>query len=244
MGYKPKCITLVYFEPGLTPFVQPLDAGIICCFKAHYCQEFCHLAIKQDEADEQDIYKIDLLMAMIMAKDVWKSITLTTIKNCWDHISKTSKVLRSKQNWNEALQVLQALHSKLRLNLPNEVQEYADEDQHTIIEKELQDLVSKLKDWKHIVGDTPTIDELLDPVEEHMVGGLSYEFNSGDDKILAYVQDEVMEVNDKESDSDSEPETPQILPKEIVNLCRIIGDLCVKIWDKKGVELAKMLCQY
>ncbi len=60
--YEPKCITLVYFQPGLTSHVQPLDAGIIRC-------EFCFCAIQRDNADEEDIYKINLLEAMVMAEE-------------------------------------------------------------------------------------------------------------------------------------------------------------------------------
>ena len=83
--YQPKCITLIYFEPGLTSHVQPLDAGIICCFKAHYWLQFCLYAIQQDDAEEQDIYKINLLGAMTMAERAWTSVSPTTIKNCWNH---------------------------------------------------------------------------------------------------------------------------------------------------------------
>ena len=31
--YKPTNIKLIYFEPNFTPYIQPLDAGIIQCFK-------------------------------------------------------------------------------------------------------------------------------------------------------------------------------------------------------------------
>ena len=83
--YQPKNITLIYFEPGLTSHIQPLDAGIIRCFKAHYRRQFCLRAIQQDDAEEEDIYKIDLLEAMTMAERAWKSVSPTTIKNCWNH---------------------------------------------------------------------------------------------------------------------------------------------------------------
>ena len=56
IAYEPMNIKLMYFEPNLTPFVQPLDTGIICCFKAHYCNAFCLWAITFDEAGEEYIY--------------------------------------------------------------------------------------------------------------------------------------------------------------------------------------------
>ena len=83
--YQPKNITLIYFSPGLTSHIQPLDVGIICCFKAHYWHQFYLCAIQQDDAEEEDIYKINLLEAMTMAERAWKSISPTMIKNCWNH---------------------------------------------------------------------------------------------------------------------------------------------------------------
>ena len=71
--------------PNLTSLVQPLDAGIIQCFKALYCQAFCKHAIDLDEASECNIFKIDLHEAMLMAKEAWAQVTPETIKHCWDH---------------------------------------------------------------------------------------------------------------------------------------------------------------
>jgi len=83
--YQPRNITLIYFKPGLTSHIQPLDAGIIRCFKAHYRRQFCLHAIEQDDAEEEDIYKINLLEAIMMADRAWKSVSPMTIKNCWNH---------------------------------------------------------------------------------------------------------------------------------------------------------------
>jgi len=69
----------------MTSFVQPLDAGIIRCFKAHYRRAFCERAIDLDEAGEDDIYKINLLEVMMMANDAWDAISAETIRNCWNH---------------------------------------------------------------------------------------------------------------------------------------------------------------
>ena len=85
INYQPTNVKIVFFEPNLTPFVQPLDAGVIRCFKAHYRQAFCQRALKLDDAGEQDIYKISLIEAMLMAKEAWDAINSETIKNCWDH---------------------------------------------------------------------------------------------------------------------------------------------------------------
>lgn len=85
IDYVPTNIRLEWFEPNMTPFVQPLDAGIIRCFKAHYRRSFCLRAIERDEAGDDDIYEINLLEGMLMARAAWDAVTAETIKNCWRH---------------------------------------------------------------------------------------------------------------------------------------------------------------
>jgi len=94
IAYEPKNIHLEFFEPNLTSFVQPLDAGVIQCFKAHYHRAFCIRALDLDEAGERDIYKINLLEGMMMAREAWNAVEPSTIKNCWDHtgIQHTDKI--------------------------------------------------------------------------------------------------------------------------------------------------------
>jgi hypothetical protein len=50
----------------MTPFVQPLDAGIIRCFKAHYHALFCKRALELDMIGEDEIFKIDIHKAMLV----------------------------------------------------------------------------------------------------------------------------------------------------------------------------------
>ena len=83
--YEPTNIQKEFFKLNLTPFVQPLDAGIIWCFKAHYCSSFCQHALLLDEAGEHDIFKITLKEAMMLADEAWKAVSAETIEHCWDH---------------------------------------------------------------------------------------------------------------------------------------------------------------
>ena len=76
---------MVYFAPNLTPWVQPLDAGIIRCFKAHYRRRFLTDALQRDELGEADIYNINLLQVLQMATAAWDDVTPETIQNCWKH---------------------------------------------------------------------------------------------------------------------------------------------------------------
>jgi hypothetical protein len=85
--YHPTNIRMESFAPNMTPFVQPLDAGILCCFKAHYCALFCQCALDLDTIGEENILKINICKAMLMAKEAWDVVHPTTIKRCWDHTS-------------------------------------------------------------------------------------------------------------------------------------------------------------
>ena len=85
IAYEPTNVQIEFFKPNLTAFVQPLDAGVIRCFKAYYCHSFCSRALDLDDAGERDIYKVNLLEAMLMAKRAWNAVTSETISNCWDH---------------------------------------------------------------------------------------------------------------------------------------------------------------
>lgn len=91
IAYEPTNIQIEFFAPNMTSFVQPLDAGVIRCFKAHYRNDFCICALDLNEAGEHNIYKINLLEAMQMAKKAWAAVSALTITNCWNHtqIQKT-----------------------------------------------------------------------------------------------------------------------------------------------------------
>ena len=85
IAYEPTNVTITYFGANLTSWVQPLDAGIIRCFKAHYRRRFCKNALERDELGEADIYNINLLQVLRMATAAWDDVTPETIKNCWKH---------------------------------------------------------------------------------------------------------------------------------------------------------------
>ena len=73
------------FRPNLTSHVQPMDQGIIWCFKAHYRATYIERAIDCYElgTTPSDIYDIDQLQAMRLADAAWCRVDVTTIQNCW-----------------------------------------------------------------------------------------------------------------------------------------------------------------
>jgi DDE superfamily endonuclease len=78
-------ISVENFEPNLTAHVQPADAGIIRCFKAHYRARFMNRAIDRYDfgISPANIYDIDILESIRMAEMAWEDVTETTIYNCW-----------------------------------------------------------------------------------------------------------------------------------------------------------------
>ncbi|VDB95332.1 unnamed protein product [Peniophora sp. CBMAI 1063] len=85
IAYKPSNIRLEFFEPNMTSFVQPLDAGAIRGFKGNYRLMQCLRAVELDEAGEEDLFKMDVLEAMLLAKKAWSKVTAETVQNCWRH---------------------------------------------------------------------------------------------------------------------------------------------------------------
>ena len=99
ISYEPTNIELSYFKPNLTAWVQPLDAGIIRCFKAHYRRRFCEEALNKDASCEAEIYSFNLLDTLHMAHNTWENVTPETIQNCWKHadIQRDPIILRVPQ---------------------------------------------------------------------------------------------------------------------------------------------------
>lgn len=73
------------FAPNLTAHVQPADAGIIRCFKAHYRAATAQRAIDHYDSGitPAHIYDINQLEAMQLAKIAWDEVSQETIHNCW-----------------------------------------------------------------------------------------------------------------------------------------------------------------
>ena len=94
VAYEPSNVRVKFFTPNMTPYVQPCDAGIIKCHKALYCNLVCLRAVDRDEAGEADIFKLNILEAMLMMKEAWEDVSSTTIQNCLKH----TKILPAASN--------------------------------------------------------------------------------------------------------------------------------------------------
>src|SRR5260221_9338933 len=73
------------FSANLTPHVQPMDAGIIRCFKAHYRARYIQLSINRYDSGitPSEIYDINQLEGMRLAQMAWSEVDASTIHHCW-----------------------------------------------------------------------------------------------------------------------------------------------------------------
>src|SRR5215471_18481671 len=78
-------IRVEFLDPNMTSHIQPMDAGIIRCFKAHYRKFYILHALDRDEDGENDIYHIDQLQGMKLALKAWACVSAKTVANCWKH---------------------------------------------------------------------------------------------------------------------------------------------------------------
>ncbi|KAF8218625.1 DDE-domain-containing protein, partial [Tricholoma matsutake] len=181
-------ISVENFEPNLTSHVQPNDAGIIRCFKAHYCSKFIARAI--DRYDNKvvplKIYDIDQLEAMRLADLAWNQVDTTTIRNCW----RKSGILPDNTNASETLPPLSIPITSL-LSSP------APPDPTTCAENNIADSLAELEKRGVLPrANQMDIDELLNPEPEHETIGL----NVSDEEIFESVHEcqqgeEMMEIH-------------------------------------------------
>jgi hypothetical protein len=73
------------FSANLTPHVQPMDAGIIRCFKAHYRARYIQRSIDRYDGGitPSQIYDINQLEGMRLAQMAWNEVDASTIRHCW-----------------------------------------------------------------------------------------------------------------------------------------------------------------
>ena len=78
-------IHMEFYSPNLTSHVQPMDAGIIQCFKAHYQKLFVTHSIDHYDVGvhSSKIYDINQLEAMHLTDIAWSHVRPKVHCKCW-----------------------------------------------------------------------------------------------------------------------------------------------------------------
>ncbi|KAK7437721.1 hypothetical protein VKT23_018437 [Stygiomarasmius scandens] len=273
-----------------------MDQGVIRAFKAHYRRLFCLRAIERDDADESNIFGINMLEALQMARTAWSKVTPETIRNCWkksgiaygssevnlseanttitittnDQLIRAWATMRlfltSPMTLPDAEKALKEIFgnayddSKWRPTLTEINDLEPDSEMEPILEKidthlkkiplapvpqinqtvstdltevetDLMKQVQLLKHRNRIHGRLPTLEELINPIEENDIGEGEFRFGKdADKKIVERVQyeervkkGEIIEVDD--GDDDDEP-APDVSLKVLIETVKALEFQC------------------
>ena len=82
-----KSVKMFFLPPNYTSILQPMDQGIIRCFKHHY---WSTINKRNTEALDSGIeFKLTMLDALREAQNAWDKVTPETISNCWLHMKSS-----------------------------------------------------------------------------------------------------------------------------------------------------------
>jgi hypothetical protein len=77
-------ITVKYLPKSTTSLCQPLDQGIIACFKAYYRKNLVRNMLEEDTTVTTFLKSFTLKDALWVSAKSWDSVTWKTIVKCWD----------------------------------------------------------------------------------------------------------------------------------------------------------------
>jgi hypothetical protein len=112
-------------------------------------------------------------------------------------------------------------------------------------ENQLMQAVDDLCVRKHIRGERPTLEDLLNPEEEKEVGDSMYRYPGGDADIIAEVKrGEAAQAGDPDNSGCSDDESdddrlggPAVTTQQGITLCRDVESLCLQNADADGVDI-------
>lgn len=184
-----KAIQLEFLPPNVTAVLQPLDQGVIHCFKSNYRKMLVRRMIAAMENEK--LYEIDVLGAMHLAKSAWSDVSKETIANCFRHAG-----FKTKEEFQKELKVASAEVPEVR---PPSASLSPDAPPQTNDNEEMTRLLNvKFPDGHLSFDEFVVVDEDLQCCEEF----------SNEDELIARIT-EKEEVGDVDSDDDESEEIVQ-----------------------------------
>lgn len=85
-------IRLEFLPPNTTSILQPMDQGVIKCFKGHFRMA---LVLKMIENSERGLpMNVNVLDAVLLMTAAWEKVTAATISNCFTHAGFRDTLLK------------------------------------------------------------------------------------------------------------------------------------------------------
>ncbi|GES95900.1 CENP-B homolog protein 2-like [Rhizophagus clarus] len=175
-------VEVAFLPPNTTSHLQPLDAGVIKSFKAHYKRNYCRHILKLFE-ERKDINKekVNIKEAVDYLADAWENVSGDTIFNCW---VKTGILPSTTDNdIADATQVQQAILNEDVADTNQIIEDLGAESDDPLADS----LANALNDFCDLDKEIPTEDVL----------------NEND--IIKLIREEMNEENDNSDDSEDEP---------------------------------------
>ncbi|KAI5116181.1 hypothetical protein M0805_002680 [Coniferiporia weirii] len=157
-------VKVVFFSPNMTSHIQPMDAGIIRTFKAHYRRLYILRVLDRDDQNIQDIYHIDQLEGMNLAIEAWSYVHSRTVANCWNH----TKILgHTAQTGQPGPVTTTGTETHSSSDTSNSTTTMKDAGFNEAISG-LQDALSAITGQNVASKNLPTVNELIDPEPERI----------------------------------------------------------------------------
>ena len=210
---------VVFLPPNLTSHIQPMDAGIIRAFKAHYRRLFILRALERYENGQDNIYNIDQLEGMNLAMEAWTYVSDKTIANCWRHagILEQTPALKPSED------------PPADTNGLSTIQDAGVKEAVDGLNKALSDLAVQ----QVVLNDLPTADELLNIADENVTEAVW-----SDDDIIEQVQ-----LNAREERGEHVQELDDDEPVPIISASKalfMLSELDRFFQQNEGNECAKL----
>lgn len=228
-------IRVANFKPNLTAYVQPMDQGIIRCFKAHYRAKFIQRAIGRYDAGitPSEIYDINQLQAMRLADLAWHEVDTTTIRNCW-HKAGILPAMDSFVPAQPTVPISSLLYTPSRHS--------HDQTPAMAIENELRCALDDLEATGVLQSENRVdVEALLNPPEESWMMGVTAEEEICQAVLAAQEEGPGGDNNDSE---DSVPLEPCPTYRELFQAASVINRYAEHIDDPVARKLEAILASF
>lgn len=151
-------------------------------------------------------------------------------------------VLAAENDAAAALDAIEKLAAKASKNLVIRIPARAQPSQTEAIETDLKKVIDDLKERRRIHGEVPTIEELIEPIEE-VVQDPKFTFES-DDEIIKQVEEEMNPGEVEDCDDEDHDEPKGVSVTEMVQLCERLQQACIAYGVDEGLTVARQLCKF